>query len=402
MNITVQAEINFHQQTQISIYLKSTASADEEKLAEVAFFAMYAIRMLSNLGVNETSNSLASLLADGHQVVQVLASGGSTGGFDLIPYPGNQGRKRFFATLTLTDSSVKFDLKAKGFGFLATGVGYYGPTSVLALLRYLALQRPKDAVFLRCLGGAAEQCGKAHLAGQITVTNHLQVFSPIFAAYCAPYVAPEVSNEISEWDRITSEADSRLCTNLKAYVLSYLQDYPIDEKMTLLIRDETYALFYGTTNYISGQLDGDLAKYKDSLLSLDASSYLKLLSVFETSHVVTLLLATPAPYMMDYGYCYRCRGICAIYDPPDEYMGEYMSDWHNSLKFLADGENDGNGMAARVSRRTYNEIALLLGLTPDHPLESLFWGEVRLKCLKARKTLLADPEWRGRIHAMLR
>jgi len=399
MNITEQVEIHFHQQEQVSIYLESTASSNQAKLGEVALCSMYAIRMLSNLGANETSNNLASFLAGGNHVVQAFATGASTGGFDLIPYPGSYGRKRFLAKLTLTDSAVRFDLKPKGFGLLATGVGYYGPISVFALLRFLAQQRSEDADFLDSLGRAVAQCGQAHLAGQITLTNHYEILLAILAAHSGRYLNSEQdgsntmkSNEIPEWDRITSEADSHVCTVLKTFVSSRLQDNPTGEKMFLLGRDALYAYFCGATSYISSQLDGELARYKSQLLSLQSSSYLKLLCALHTSHVVTMLLANPTSQKEQSWFYLLSEGICDIYNQPDE----YMRDWFESLQYLADGPS------TRIAYRTYDEIAPILKLSPNDPREVLSWGPIQLECVSAMRRLFDDPEWRASIDAKLK
>lgn len=75
----------------------------------------------------------------------------------------------------MTDSGCRLDLRPKGFGIFATGVGYYAPVSVMALLRYLAEKRASDSAFLASLGKACALCGDFYSEGQITLTNHAQL-----------------------------------------------------------------------------------------------------------------------------------------------------------------------------------------------------------------------------------
>ncbi|MCH7989726.1 MAG: hypothetical protein IID46_11350 [Planctomycetes bacterium] len=170
MGLAQNAEIHFHQQEQVSVFLESNVSGDEKKFGEIATATFFAIRMLSNLSVNETSDKLATFLKAPPEAVHLFASRSATGGFQLIPYPGSQGRKRFLAKLRIDDCML-FDVKAKGFGVFATGVGYYAPMAVIALIRQLSEKRENDPHFLCALGRAAETCGQFHLQRQITLNN---------------------------------------------------------------------------------------------------------------------------------------------------------------------------------------------------------------------------------------
>ena len=113
MNIRNSAEIHFHQQEQASVYLETTASGLEQEFGEIALMTCFSIRILSNLGVNDTSDTLARYLADSSQGVKEFASGSSTGGFELINYPGYKGRKQFILNMVMNNSQFKFDLAQK-------------------------------------------------------------------------------------------------------------------------------------------------------------------------------------------------------------------------------------------------------------------------------------------------
>jgi hypothetical protein len=188
MNIAQNIEIHFHQQNQVSIFHEINVSGDDEKTGEIAGLTLFALRMMSNLGANDTSDSLGSILAGAAEIVPEFAARAATESFQLIQYPGYQGRKRFLATLRMTDDSTRFDMKAKGFGWLATGVGYYGPVSVVALLRYLAENHSNDTDFLQAVVVAAEMCGHLQLRRQISLTNQLQLALMTIATACENYM----------------------------------------------------------------------------------------------------------------------------------------------------------------------------------------------------------------------
>ena len=83
------AEVHFHQQEQLSVYLESNVNEEQEKIGEIGLFPFFSLRMLANFGVNDTSDSLATLLVNAPEAVPLFASGRTTGGFDLIAYPGH-------------------------------------------------------------------------------------------------------------------------------------------------------------------------------------------------------------------------------------------------------------------------------------------------------------------------
>ena len=186
MNIRSSAEIHFHQQEQVSVYFETNASGLEQELGEIALMTCFSIRILSILGVNHASDMLAQYLVNAPQAVEEFVSG-STGGFELINYPGYKGRRQFILNMVMNDSQFKLDLSQKGFGFLARGYGYYAPIGVFALLRFLA-SKPRSAQVLGHSGtgdtgvrlfapttedhsgespGSCNGCPCQHLLGQI-------------------------------------------------------------------------------------------------------------------------------------------------------------------------------------------------------------------------------------------
>jgi len=189
MDILQSAEIHFHEQEKASVFTENNCVGDAEKFAEIAFFMFYSIRQMSNLGVNQISDSLAAdvLLQLGANI-EWFASGKTTGGLQLGPYPGYQGRKRFLAKLHLTDEKARFDLKAKGFGLLTRDVGFYVPISVLALIYLFFRKRKDDPEYLRKLANGAEFCGGMQLNRNITLVNHARLIVPLLPIVCEEYM----------------------------------------------------------------------------------------------------------------------------------------------------------------------------------------------------------------------
>lgn len=181
MNVLQNAEIHFHQQEEISVFLESNVSGDDERLGHIALMTLFSIRMMSNLDINATSDDLGRFLVGGAEVVNEFARRSSTGGFQLIPYPGTAGRKVFLAHLYMAGNDTRFDVTSKGFGLFGSGLGYYAPMAVVALLRHLAEKHDSDRRFLDALGLASSTCGQLHLKRQITLANHVVLASAVLA-----------------------------------------------------------------------------------------------------------------------------------------------------------------------------------------------------------------------------
>lgn len=191
MNIFEQAEIHFHQQEQLSVFLESNSSDDIQKAGEIGLLTMFALRMMFNMDVCETTDNLAKFLIGAETAVPAFASGAATGGFQLVPYPGHAGRKQFILKFHLTGGQLKFDLDYKGFGWFATGMGYYGPIAVIGTLRQLAIKRADDPVFLERLAGAAVLCGQAQLGRKISMQNQSQLGFTFLTAVGGEYFIPQ-------------------------------------------------------------------------------------------------------------------------------------------------------------------------------------------------------------------
>lgn len=100
MNIHLMGEVHFHQQEQLSVFTESNSSGDIEKFGEIGLASMFALRLMSNLDVCETTDSMAQFLICADASVVAFAAGKATGGFELLPYPGHGGRKQFILSST--------------------------------------------------------------------------------------------------------------------------------------------------------------------------------------------------------------------------------------------------------------------------------------------------------------
>jgi len=245
MSIDVHFEIDFHTEYKATAQLKTEATGRQAAFLQTLLFCQLAARQMHNLRSNPVSTALAEILA-------ALGSGGGSYGdywqlmtklntqMDIacyIPFiaalgvdvsklvgmilplamyrtiqklsneqiahqicpevakidehKGVQGQKRFIADVELQSPQVAlFNLDPKGFGFLAQGVNYYAPMSVILTFNYLHSPhdglKQEDIPSWRVLANAANHCGNAFLEGKITglsqATLPLQITNLVFAS----------------------------------------------------------------------------------------------------------------------------------------------------------------------------------------------------------------------------
>lgn len=164
-------EVWFQQQNEVSVFLESSFSdPDEEQFYETCFLALYAARQIANLGsdgaslafvlqTTDTSNPLEQTIERLDEVRVISPAAG-----------GDRGRKGFTCELR-PDKRAFFRLHAHRFGMMGRGVGYYAPTSTLALLYWLLNRRRDDPLYQRALSACVENVGILGMRGAITVTS---------------------------------------------------------------------------------------------------------------------------------------------------------------------------------------------------------------------------------------
>jgi len=173
--IAVNSELNFHEQEVLSIFCETNVSGRDEQFAELVFAGAFAIRSMSNLGVHDVTDALGQQLQLLAQLIDESPNEILSRKPRIVEYPGHAGRKRFVANLRLNATQMKLDYAAKGFGFLAKGVGYYVPAAVSSLFRYFASRRIEEDSYLTAMANVAAGCGQLQLQRQIQVTNHPQL-----------------------------------------------------------------------------------------------------------------------------------------------------------------------------------------------------------------------------------
>src|SRR6266511_5104804 len=163
-------EIWFPQQNEVTVFLESSITDDdEERFYESAVFALYAARQIANL--RDEGMSLALVLQSTDTSSPLNQTKERLDDVRVLsPTGGDSGRKGFSAKFR-PEKRAYFKLHLHGFGMTGRGVGYYAPTSTLALLYWLLNRRKDDPVYQRALAATAENVGILGSRGQITVTS---------------------------------------------------------------------------------------------------------------------------------------------------------------------------------------------------------------------------------------
>lgn len=175
MHIQSNLEINFHEQYSASVFLENSASNREEKFGEILLFSLFTIRTLVNLGGDPSASALALLLSkEVPENLEKITTQKEDNAANLVDYTGVKGRKRFISQLNCTDENLNFKYDTNGFGFFASGMGYYAPNSVIILLKYLAKKRD-DSEYRQGLERAAMQCGLLYFDKKLTLSGQNQI-----------------------------------------------------------------------------------------------------------------------------------------------------------------------------------------------------------------------------------
>ena len=129
--------------------------------------------MMSNLGRNEYTDALASLLASFDDIYKLkdFVKYKNPRTAELVDYKGTPGRKRFLINSIISDEKTGFDFKAKGFGIFAKGINYYVTNAVISLVQ----QTIYSYDYLINLTTDVSLCGDAYNCRQIKLKNHVQL-----------------------------------------------------------------------------------------------------------------------------------------------------------------------------------------------------------------------------------
>jgi hypothetical protein len=425
---TLTAQIHFHQQNEVSVFFENNIpDKHTEMVGEIHLFVLFALRQMSNLGT--AGDSLAEMLTTAAHAIESLAGGYEVGGVRLIRYPGTPGMKQFLLTAQiLSNQHVHFDVKAKGFGFLWRGMGYYSPVAVQTLLRFLAIRRANSPKYLSWLAQAAAACGAAQLGRKISVANHtplsFSIVGPIAALAIEdrnveelspmppeiqkirlaakinedrdarkqqPEIAPsstpaprpgqdaDLTTKRERWKAAETEAKKRVRDALAAFVSNRFSSSPSQQLQILKARNRIYVNHTGVAMMLSGILEQP-CPYKDQLYSLSLDEYLRLAC---SSHVLAEAIWLSRPREQDRDWpSLMFDGIAETYKcPPD-----YANGWLRAI-------NDCRADEMLLAMKAYSEIATVLNLSPDDTSEASRWMKISAPLANFSNDLCEDRSW---------
>jgi hypothetical protein len=185
--IGINLEVWFSQEDAVTVTfdplgvpLGEDGSYDDMTSYDTMLFCLFAARQIANLRGDTFATSLAvklsgidpeaSFAAARELLAPVRVSSRATHG----PPHGVKRPKGFTAEFRPARGSF-FKLHTHGFGVLSKGIGYYAPTSTLALLTWLLGTRHEDPAYQRALGAAARGIGIAGVEGLLGVRSHTAV-----------------------------------------------------------------------------------------------------------------------------------------------------------------------------------------------------------------------------------
>ena len=175
MSIIDHLEVHFYDQDEFSVLLETNGGPDEQ-LGEILMCSSFAVRQILNMGSRTPpALSLVDYLACLQAGIKDVGALDDSSGPHLVAYRGIPGRRRFLADLHCEGGAPRFNLRAKGFGLRATGMGYYAPTAVGALVSYLVTRRREDDEYCAQLARAMAHCAGSFLGGSVTIANQGQV-----------------------------------------------------------------------------------------------------------------------------------------------------------------------------------------------------------------------------------
>ena len=200
-----------------------------------------------------------------------------------------------------------------------------------------------------------------------------------------------LTGKIFRFNKMKDEANHQVCTALRTFISSRLPEYPTGERFFLQGRNALYAFYLGANGFLSDHIDGTLAKYKQAISSLSVHNYLCLVSALHMGHVVSAYLWERDNEGNDSAaarswFLLLTEGVCEIYGRPYSYGAEGV----NRLQWLAESPEH---TAMRLTFRIYDEIAPILGLPQNDPIECLNWDLVRVQCAGRMRALHDRPDW---------
>ena len=202
MRNRLNLQVEFIQKCKAAISVQAGDAGVEQPFGDIVMFSCFALRQMHNMGTSHVvSIALAEALASNREALtpittllgppdislgrwRTLVQGRgpnplenyvSVDAVELVPFTGQQGKKRFLARLHFEANRARLQLHIKGFNLLGYGINYYSPLSVGLLLKHLAVSHQTDASYLSQLSSAARLCGQSFLRGEVTSISQLNI-----------------------------------------------------------------------------------------------------------------------------------------------------------------------------------------------------------------------------------
>ncbi len=179
-------EIWFPSQEEVSVFMETTFSNDEEpEFGMLGLFSLFAARTSANLKGRAAQHMLGSALLE-------FRSGGNGHPAGLLAQNDvvlksptlHGGRKGFKATFR-PNTRKFFTYKSKGFGVMGKGTDFYAPMAVFAFAAYLYDRYGASPSFAGALRNVAEGIGSHTLSGQLGIINQHDIALRVFATSSA-------------------------------------------------------------------------------------------------------------------------------------------------------------------------------------------------------------------------
>jgi len=186
--------VHFYDQNVAAVVFAAVGPGDQRP-SEVLLACAFTLRQIANLGSGSIVRSIASLLLAVPGGLSALAHHDSPGGPELIAYTGSPAKRRFIGELRHRGHDYGFNLGAHGFGILAQGMGFYAPSSIFLMLRYLARKRLSDDLYVDALEKAAQMCGSCAHNGQVASRSQHELALTIALDAAAELTAGPVAGQ---------------------------------------------------------------------------------------------------------------------------------------------------------------------------------------------------------------
>lgn len=191
--IETNVEINFYQQDEASVYMTSTASGAKEDFGIMLLFSLYTIRTLVNLGRDsKEARGILAMLDEMDTGLKDFAKDKKE--VKLVKSTNSRGPKYFIGEMS-TDENTKvyYQHKAKGFGIMGKGLGYYAPVSVMAFIKWLANKYEKDNKMFEVVGNTCVGIASVFNNSRVNITDQTSI-----ALQTLAYISPELIHAVTK------------------------------------------------------------------------------------------------------------------------------------------------------------------------------------------------------------